>query len=122
MIGLRPYVLTALAVLLLVVVGFDASSRLSACLSANALVGAGEYARAHASYAAVLENNADSDCAQSGLQKATAGECADAATIGTYDRPDARKQLIAFAETEPVPGAKSCVRQELTDLSSSAAH
>jgi hypothetical protein len=120
MIGLRPYLLTALAVLALVVVGFDASSRLSTCLSANELIGAQEYAQARASYTTVLEQNGDIACAKAGLEKATNGECADAAAIGVYDRSDALKQLLAFAETDPVPGPESCVQRELTNLSSSS--
>src|ERR1035438_4098897 len=101
MIGLRPYLLTALAVLALVVVGFDASNRVSLCSSGNGLIGAGEYAKARASYTTVLEQHGDIACAKAGLVKATNGECADATAIGAYDRSDALKQLLAFVEADP---------------------
>lgn len=118
MIGPRPYLLSVLAILALVVVGLDVSKRASPCSTARDLVNAREYTEARASYSVVLEHDDHSACAKAGLSQATQGECVAAERIADRDSTEAQHQLLAVAEADPPPGPDSCVWQELSSLAS----
>jgi hypothetical protein len=119
MIGPRPYLLSVLAILALVVVGLDVSKSASPCSSAKALIGAREYAKARASYSVVLEHDDHSACAKAGLSQATRGECVAAERLADDNASEAQHQLLAIAEADPPPGPDSCVWHELSSLASS---
>jgi hypothetical protein len=119
MIGWRPYLLVALAIVLLAGVGFDLSAtgrHSRSCASADTLYRARDFADARVGYDAVLESDPASRCATTGSEKAISGECVQAQRIAATDPAEARSRLLAVAEAQPPPGPGSCVWRRLAVL------
>ena len=124
MIGWRPYLLTGVAIVLLAAVGFDVASTVrqhDACASAARLAGARDFAAARTSYDSVLKSDAHSACASAGLANAISAECVEAQRIATTDPEEAHTQLLALAESMPLPGPRSCVWPQLAAVAKEVA-
>jgi hypothetical protein len=116
MIGWRPYLFTALAIVLFTVVALDVVHTRRPpppCATADGLLSAGLLARADRAYASVLRDDAQSRCASSGRRSVSAQQCRRALAIGVA-RPRARRRLLlALAAADPMLRRSSCVWREL---------
>jgi hypothetical protein len=118
MIGWRPYLLTGLALLLVVVAVLDVAgagrkpSR-DPCASAAMLAQARFFSQARDAYAAVLKSDPTSKCATGGLTTTTYDLCVQAQRIAQSDVAQAHRQLVVISETDPRPVSTSCVWKQL---------
>jgi hypothetical protein len=118
MIGWRPYLVTALALLVLAgaVLDVSANGRVG-CASADALQKSQLLAKAGDAYRAVLKKDANSGCAKTGLASVTHDQCDRAGRIAASDPSAARTLLLAVASADPpVPATDGCVWKTLQAL------
>jgi hypothetical protein len=124
MIGWRPYLLTALAVLLLALVVVDVDTTLrnsSACASANALMADGFLSGARQQYTSLLTAHPTTSCAVTGLRTNTKEQCAHARALATLEPTEARSELMALVTGDPALPPSSCVLIGLSVLPASTA-
>jgi hypothetical protein len=123
MIGWRPYLLTALAVVLVAVAILDVHASLrrpSACATADSLRAGQLLDQARNEYASVLRAHPAAACATAGLVKTTAAQCEKAQAIASFEPAEARTELVALAAADPSPPARSCVWDQLRTLALAA--
>jgi hypothetical protein len=124
MIGWRPVLLTALALIVIAGAVLDvvaAGRKPDVCAPAQKLVRGRDFTAARSAYDTVLKQDPDSSCAVQGLRQVTAAQCVQAQRIAVSDPAAAHQQLLALAEQDPVPGATDpCVWDQLQATASSA--